>query len=150
MTDAKTPRGAVVFDTDCVLCSTWVHFILRHEVDKSLRFVSAWSDEGRSLAGQHGLSPEDLDRTYLLIEDGKGLTHSDAGIAIAGHLKWPWRALQVFRFVPRILRDAVYNLVARNRYAWFGHRANCFIPPAGQGHRFVNGTRLGPEGPAQL
>jgi len=32
--------------------------------------------------------------------------------------------------VPRPLRDAVYNLVARNRYRIFGKFDACFVPDA--------------------
>lgn len=137
------PEGIVVFDSDCVLCSAGVHFVLRHEADQSLRFVSAWSEEGTALAARHGLVPTDLDRTFLLVENDRAMTHSDASIAIARHLRMPWRAFRIFHFVPRPLRDAVYSLGARNRYRWFGQSANCFVPPPGQGRRFVNGSRIG-------
>jgi predicted DCC family thiol-disulfide oxidoreductase YuxK len=32
------------------------------------------------------------------------------------------------RFVPKPLRDPVYNLVARNRYRIFGKYEACFVP----------------------
>lgn len=139
----------VVFDTDCVLCSSWVHFILRHERDQTIRFVSAWSDEGTRLATRHGLTADDLDATYLVIEGERGLVRSDAGLALIGHLSLPWRALRILSIVPRSLRDTVYTFIARNRYCWFGHRANCFVPPQGQNHRFVNGECSAPRSPSQ-
>lgn len=131
----------IVFDTDCVLCSAWVHFVLRNEQDNTTCFVSAWSEEGAALAGQHGLTVQELDTTYLVVSEGQGLTHSDAGLAITRKLRWPWRALAVFAVVPRPVRDWVYSVVARNRYRWFGHAKGCFLPPEADTHRFVNGTR---------
>lgn len=74
----------IVFDTDCVVCSAWVHFILRHERDQKIKFVSAWSNEGMGLATRHGLTVDDLDATYLVVEDGCGLVRSDAGLALIG------------------------------------------------------------------
>jgi predicted DCC family thiol-disulfide oxidoreductase YuxK len=139
----------IVFDTDCVLCSSWVHFILRYERDQTIRFVSAWSDEGASLAARYGLTVDDLDATYLVVEDGRGLVRSDAGLALIGHLSMPWRALRVLSIFPRLLRDIVYAFIARNRYRWFGHSENCFVPRPGQSHRFVNGTRSAPRSPSQ-
>ena len=47
----------IVFDTDCLLCSGMVRFVLRHERDNALHFAGAWSDEGLSLAARHGLLP---------------------------------------------------------------------------------------------
>ena len=29
---------------------------------------------------------------------------------------------------PRVIRDAIYDLVARNRYRWFGRRDACILP----------------------
>jgi predicted DCC family thiol-disulfide oxidoreductase YuxK len=34
----------------------------------------------------------------------------------------------VFHFIPRVIRDAIYDLVARNRYRWFGRRDACILP----------------------
>ncbi|MFS8048773.1 thiol-disulfide oxidoreductase DCC family protein [Rhizobium sp. BR 314] len=139
----------IVFDTDCVLCSAWVHFILRHERDQKIKFVSAWSNEGMSLAARHNLTVDDLDETYLVVEDGRGLVRSDAGLALLGHLSMPWRTLRILSIFPRSFRDIVYAFIARNRYRWFGHSENCFVPPQGQSHRFVNGARSAPRSPFQ-
>jgi predicted DCC family thiol-disulfide oxidoreductase YuxK len=37
---------------------------------------------------------------------------------------WTW----IFQFIPRVIRDAIYDLVARNRYRWFGRRDACILP----------------------
>jgi predicted DCC family thiol-disulfide oxidoreductase YuxK len=41
---------------------------------------------------------------------------------------WGW--VRVLLSVPKPLRDAVYNLVARNRYRIFGRYEACFVPGA--------------------
>lgn len=126
----------MVFDTDCVLCSGTVAFILRHERDADLRFVGAWSPEGERLAAAHGFSRADLDETFLVILGGDALTRSDAGLAVAAHLRPPWRWLTALRLVPRPLRDGLYGFVARRRYRWFGRRTDCAMAPPEQRHRF--------------
>jgi predicted DCC family thiol-disulfide oxidoreductase YuxK len=35
---------------------------------------------------------------------------------------------RVFQFIPRVVGDAIYDLVARNRYRWFGRRDACILP----------------------
>jgi predicted DCC family thiol-disulfide oxidoreductase YuxK len=136
---SRTPddRVFVVFDTDCVLCSRWVSFLLRHERDQRMIFVSAWSSTGLALASKHALSRADLNLTYLVIENSRPLTHSAAGLALVRRLKAPWRWLAALVVVPRPLRDRLYNWVARNRYAWFGRKDHCFVPPPGAQRRFV-------------
>jgi predicted DCC family thiol-disulfide oxidoreductase YuxK len=54
---------------------------------------------------------------------------SDAALTVLSHLPgWSWvRALFA---VPKLLRDPVYSLVARNRYRIFGKYDACFVPDA--------------------
>ena len=72
--------------------------------------------------------PGDPD-TNAVVHGGKVFFKSDAALTVLSHLPgWGW--VRVLRFVPKPLRDAVYNLVARNRYRIFGKYDNCFIPDA--------------------
>ena len=129
----------VIFDTDCLMCSAWVHFILRHERLPSSTFISAWSKEGIAIAAAHGLTAESLDRTYLVVLKGKPLVKSDATLAILNRLDAPWRWATALRFLPRRLRDWFYDRIASNRYRWFKRKEQCFRPPEGQGARFIQG-----------
>jgi predicted DCC family thiol-disulfide oxidoreductase YuxK len=135
---AMSYHTTVIFDTDCVLCSGMVHFVLRHERAPTIRFVGAWSATGLSLAAEHGLSRADLNETYLVIENGRGFTKSDAGLVVARHLKVPWSWLGLFRIVPRAMRDGVYSMIARRRYRWLGQKTHCFLPPPGMADRYVD------------
>lgn len=112
------PMPLVLIDSDCVLCDRSVHFIANRSMPGSFRFVARTSDEGRA-----ALAPfPDAARAdaIVVIADGRAAVRSDAALAIAGRMEQPWRALAALRFVPRPLRDAAYDLVARNRYRWFG------------------------------
>lgn len=135
----------ILFDTDCVLCAAWTGFVLRHERAPEARFVCAWSEEGLALAAKFGLSAEDLNTTFLVVLEGRGLTRSDAALAVVGRLKAPWRWLGALRLIPRPIRDWLYDHIARNRYRWFGRRDQCLVPPPGQAHRFVAGRRGRPR-----
>ena len=64
----------------------------------------------------------------ILIQDGHGYTRSTAALRILGMLDYPWALLRALLIIPRVLRDAMYDLVARNRYAWFGRRDSCRLP----------------------
>lgn len=142
----KPSQLTIVFDTDCLMCSAWVRFVLRHERVPTSRFVSAWSEEGLAVADRHHLTPQDLDETYLVVVEGQPLTKSDATFAIFKTLHAPWRWAAALRFVPRSCRDWFYDLMAKNRYRWFGQKDQCFLPPMGQQDRFV----LGPPRSAVL
>ncbi len=64
-------------------------------------------------------TPPPLD-SIMLICQGKVLLRSDAVLAIARGLRFPWPLLTVFRIVPRPIRDGAYRIFARNRYRWVG------------------------------
>ena len=130
-------KSVVVFDTDCVLCSLWVRFVLEKERRPSLVFVRAWSGTGLALSSRHGLKAADLHRTYLLIEKGRPLTRSAATIAILKHLRPPWSWFALLGVVPSPIRDLLYRWVADNRYAWFGRKDDCFLPPLAARDRFI-------------
>ncbi|WP_308915993.1 thiol-disulfide oxidoreductase DCC family protein [Jannaschia sp. LMIT008] len=127
----------IVFDGHCVLCHGFARAVLRWERAPVIQFATTASEAGRTAAAAYGLSVEDLDRTYLFVEDGQAWTRSDAWIAILGHARAPIRWLRVLRVVPRPVRDTVYDLVARNRYRWFGSYDVCPLPPPGMAHRFI-------------
>lgn len=76
--------------------------------------------------------------TFLLVENGEFLDRSEAALALTRHLKAPWRWLRCLKVVPRPVRDAVYKLIARNRYRVFGRRAACMVPDAHVQARFLD------------
>lgn len=119
----------LLFDGVCNLCHGWVRFILRHERRPELRFCALQSEAGAQLLTRHGISTDYLG-SLVLFEGGRVFLKSDAALRVASYLKWPWswgRAAVIF---PRRLRDWFYEVIARNRYRWFGRRDACLLPTA--------------------
>jgi predicted DCC family thiol-disulfide oxidoreductase YuxK len=133
----------VLFDGVCGLCNGAARFIAARDHERRFWFAHLQSPAAAALMADWGWRDEPLE-SVVLVRDGEILTRSDAALAIARELDGAWSALGVFRFVPRVLRDAVYRLVARKRYDWFGRTDACQIPPAGLASRFVPAG----EGPA--
>lgn len=126
----------IVFDGMCVLCSANARFVLKHDRRRRFRLTTAQGPLGEALYRHYGLADGDYE-TMLVIDRGRLLTESDAAIAIARGLGWPWRAAAVARIVPKPLRNALYRLVARNRYRWFGRRDTCWVPRPGEADRIL-------------
>ena len=86
------------------------------------RFVLIQLAEGRPLAEQLGIDPDHPGFFWRA-----AYVKSEAVLRIARELpRWQWT--WVFHFIPRLIRDAIYDLVARNRYRWFGRRDTCILP----------------------
>jgi predicted DCC family thiol-disulfide oxidoreductase YuxK len=126
----------IVFDGECVLCSANARFVLRHDKSGSFRLTTAQGVLGQALYRHFGLATCDY-QTMLVLEGGRLLTESDAALAIARGLGWPWRAAGASALVPRLLRDVCYRLVARNCFRLFGRRQSCFAPAACERDRIL-------------
>ena len=132
------PSASIVFfDGVCNLCNGFVQFIIRHDPAGRFRFTSLQSEAGQALLAAHGQQVSPTPETVLLLENGRLYTHSTAALRIARQLGWPWRGFAVALLLPRILRDAVYRFVARNRYRWFGREESCWLPTPDLKARFL-------------
>ena len=133
-----TEAGPIVlFDGVCNLCNGFVQFVLNHEGAERFRFASLQSDVASEILDGYDADAEGLD-SVILVEDGECYTKSTAALKIARHLESPYSAGRVFIYVPRILRDAVYGLVATSRYRVFGKKDQCMIPDEDTRDRFLD------------
>jgi len=117
----------ILFDGVCNLCNAAVNWIIDHDSRNVIKFASLQSEYGRQMVQQHNLHGEYMDTIYL-IEDDKVYNRSDAVLRTLKHLKGIYSLGYGFIIVPRFIRNFFYNLVARNRYKWFGKRDVCRIP----------------------
>ncbi|WP_246021800.1 thiol-disulfide oxidoreductase DCC family protein [Alteraurantiacibacter aquimixticola] len=117
----------IVFDGMCVLCSANAQFVLKYDRKGHFRLAAMQGEVGSALYRHFGIDPADPD-TMIVVDGNKALRDSDGVLAIYGALGWPWRALSIFKLVPRAIRDPFYRFVARNRYRIFGRRETCFVP----------------------
>jgi predicted DCC family thiol-disulfide oxidoreductase YuxK len=118
------------------LCNGTVRWVLRHEHRNDIVFAAIQSESGADLLRRAVLDPNDP-MTFLFIENDRVLTRSDALIALANHLKRPWRWLTSLHFVPRRWRDALYDGVARNRFRLFGRTEVCLKVAGDVATRFL-------------
>lgn len=117
----------VLFDGVCNFCEGSVRFIIDRDPKGKFRFASLQSEAGKQLAEEHGGDTSELN-TMMLIQEGKLYKRSSAALRIARGLRFPWHLAWAFIIVPPFIRDAVYKIIARNRYKWFGQKDACMIP----------------------
>lgn len=109
----------VYYDRHCRLCRAAVRFIKRRDRQQHFRFIPLQTEAGQQIADAVGLDSSHPGSLVLSL-DGAHYTRSTAVLRIAFHLRFPWPLLAVGWVIPRPLRDALYDWVARNRYRWFG------------------------------
>jgi predicted DCC family thiol-disulfide oxidoreductase YuxK len=118
----------ILFDGVCVFCSRWVRFIVVRDRAARFRFTPIQSAYGTRLAQALGIDPDDPD-TNAVVHGGVAYFKSDGALTVLSCLPgWSW--VRVLLWVPRPLRNALYNVVAKNRYRLFGKYDACIVPDA--------------------
>ncbi len=126
----------LLFDGVCNLCNGLVQCIARRDRCNRFRFIPLQSDEGMRLLAAHGQDPGSAP-TLVYLRKGHLHARSEAVLYVARDLGGGWQLAFACMAVPRTLRDALYNWVARNRYHWFGKRNECMLPGPGLRERFL-------------
>lgn len=134
----KPQENVILFDGVCKLCNAWSNFIIRHDRRRRFRLASVQSPEGKAILAHFGYPTERFD-TMLVVRKGVCLEKSDAFFAVMNELGFPWKALLVFRLIPKRLRDWLYDRIALNRYALFGKYDYCSLPSPDHAGRYLGG-----------
>jgi predicted DCC family thiol-disulfide oxidoreductase YuxK len=126
----------MLFDGVCNLCNGAVQFVIRHDAVGDIKFASLQSESAAHLLEPFGINPSSL-QTVVLLEDGRMYTKSDAALRVARALRAPWPWLYPLIYVPSPIRNFVYDMIARNRYRWFGKQDSCWVPTPELRARFL-------------
>jgi predicted DCC family thiol-disulfide oxidoreductase YuxK len=129
-------NNIILFDGVCNFCNSTVNFIIKRDKKSQMHFAPLQSVIGEKLLLQYNL-PADVMNTFIFINNGKAYTKSTAALKVSKYLGGLWPFLYSFIVVPKFIRDAVYNFIAKNRYKWFGMKQECMIPSADIRKRFL-------------
>jgi len=132
----ETNNPIILFDGVCNLCNGAVQFVIRNDKKKLFRFAALQSEAGIELSKKHKL-PTDSMKTFILIENNQVYTRSTAALRVGKMLGGALALGYVFIIVPPVIRDGVYNWIAKNRYRWFGKKESCMIPTPDLRERFL-------------
>lgn len=126
----------LLFDGVCNLCNQSVQFSIRRDREGIIKYASLQSEKGQSLLQQFDLDTDVL-KSVVFIDRNKAYTKSDAALRLVRYFDNPWKWATVFSIVPKFIRDAVYDWIARNRYRWFGKEESCWLPTPELKKRFL-------------
>lgn len=132
------PKNLIVFDGECVLCSGFYRFMLKHDHSQRFAFATAQSRIGQQLYHALCLPMQDFE-TNLVITNGAIYQRLDAFAAAMHALGGIWHLPALLRFLPCGLKDFAYHRIARNRYRIFGRYDTCMLPTQAHRARFVKG-----------
>jgi predicted DCC family thiol-disulfide oxidoreductase YuxK len=133
----------LLYDGVCGLCNRAVQFVLKRDREDRFRFAALQSNFAADGLHRNGVSPQQLDTIYVLLDRGEPgerlLVRSDAAVFVLQTVGGIWQVIgALLRVLPRWLRDPGYNLIARNRYQVFGKYATCPLPQEQDRHKFLD------------
>lgn len=126
----------ILFDGVCNFCNFWVNFIIDRDKKNTFIFAAMQSDSGQKLLQEFKLNAYDFDSFVLIVND-QHFTKSTAALMISKNLKSIVKLLYPLIILPRPIRDFFYDLIAKNRYKFFGKRDICRMPTENEKKRFL-------------
>jgi predicted DCC family thiol-disulfide oxidoreductase YuxK len=132
----------VLYDGVCGLCNRTVQAILKRDQAGKFLFAPLEGDLAESLLLRRGHEIDALDSMILFVDYREPaqqvLSSSEAALFIAREAGGWWRIFSLFGVLPKSVLNSLYNLVARNRYRWFGRYESCPLPEKRYQERFLD------------
>ena len=123
----NSDKRIIIFDGICNLCNNLVQFVIKHDKKDMFRFVPLQSGKAKQIISCFDEIIKNSD-SVILFHNNRFFIKSDAALEIANILNYPWKVFYFFRFIPKFIRDWIYEFIAQNRYQWFGKKTVCMVP----------------------
>jgi len=127
MSTSKENTKVILFDGICNLCNNAVNFIIKNDKKNIFQFAPLQGKYGIKIQNKYELDLKEID-SIILIDGDKVFTRSTAALRIAKDLRAPYFIFYIFIVIPVFIRNFIYDLIAKNRYKWFGKMESCMMP----------------------
>ncbi len=129
-------KKIVLFDGVCNYCNDKINFIIKNDKHDIFRFVALQSETGQKIIKYLGIDTS-ID-SIILYEPGYAyFIKSEAVFRIIKHLSSSVRFLLFFNFIPTSIKNIFYDLIAKNRYNWYGKKESCMMPTEEVKRKFI-------------
>lgn len=133
------PKGKklILFDGVCNLCNNAVLKIIKYDKKNDFIFASLQSNIGQETINHLKIDVSKIDSIILVEENYSYTLKSSAALKIANNFGGLWKMTQLFWVFPSVIRNFVYDFIAKNRYKWFGKKESCMIPTKELKSKFI-------------
>ncbi len=121
-------KKIILFDGICNLCNAWIRFLIKHDTNDVFRYVSIQSNLGQQIIEMLEIDVSKTDSIILYEKEKNYYIKSKAIFKITKTLGRFFLILNLFSIIPKFITDYIYELIAKNRYKWFGKKDFCSIP----------------------
>ena len=128
----STTQKIIIFDGICALCNSSITILMRLDTKKRFRYSSLQGEFVKTL----DIEP-DID-SIIFYDDGVFYYKSTAILKILESLGRPWVLIKIFYIIPRVIRDFIYDIIAKYRYRIFGKMQSCRMPKEDEKSLFID------------
>ena len=126
----------IFFDGVCNLCNASVQFAIKHDRNNIFKFTALQGQYAKSVLTQFNIDVKKIE-SIILLENNRLHTKSSAALRIAKKLDGMWPLLYALIIIPKFIRDWFYDIIAKNRYKWWGKQESCWLPTAELKDKFL-------------
>lgn len=121
-------KKLILFDGVCNLCNETIIKIIKFDKKNIFLFASLQSEFGKKILDDLAIDVTKIDSIVLYEPKVAYYIKSDAALNIMNSLGGFWKLTHIFWIFPTPIRNLIYGFIAKNRYRWFGKKAQCMIP----------------------
>ena len=130
-------KKIILFDGVCNLCDSSVQFIIKRDKNDVFRYAALQSETGEKLLAERNIDSNEIDSIILIEPNVAYYTKSTAALEIGKNLKGLRTISSILLWLPESFRNIVYDFIAKNRYKWYGRKADCMIPTEELKSKFI-------------
>lgn len=129
-------KKIILFDGVCNYCNDKINYIIKNDKQDIFRFVPIQSEKGQEIINYLGINK--TTDSIVLYEPGFAYyIKSEAVFKIIKHLSSSAKVLLFFNFIPTSIKNIFYDIIAKNRYKWYGKKESCMIPTEEIKRKFI-------------
>ena len=126
----------ILFDGVCNFCNATVNTIIKYDTHNNFKFAAQQSLAGKRILDELGYDVNTFN-SVLLVKNDHVFTKTDAVIETCKLLTGLPRALIFLKYIPKVIRDFGYSIIAKYRYSIFGKRTECMVPSQALKDKFI-------------
>ena len=120
-------KKIIFYDGHCNLCNGFVNAIIKLDKKNIFLFAPLNGNHAKNLLKKNNIKNTTID-SVVLFNNNSISYKSKAVIEILISLGGIYRVLVMTKIIPRAILDWLYDIVAKNRYSWFGKEDRCMVP----------------------
>lgn len=132
-----THNKVIFFDGVCNLCDRFISTLVDWDTTNQLKFAPQQGEYFQSQEIQ-SLVNKEMGDTIMYLRDGVLYAKSTAVLQAVSDMGGGWRLSLGFLVIPVLVRDTIYDFIAKNRYQIFGRKETCRLPTVAEKEKFIS------------